>query len=74
MNHIGLLHYYSNKYDKLYLFALNIHEKLLHFIKPSNVEIIIFEKQYDSNDKLFPFISKHYKSIINSEYLFHGFF
>ena len=74
MNHIGLLHYYSNKYDKLYLFALNIHEKLLQFIKPLNVEIIIFEKQYDSNDKLFPFINKQYTSILNSDYLFHGFF
>lgn len=51
---------------------MNIHEKLLCFVKPINVEIIYFEKEY-SNDKLFPYISKKYV-FINADYLFHGFF
>jgi hypothetical protein len=75
MNHLGLIKYYSEKYDKLFVCSLLDYKNVLAFYnRKSNVENIIYEREYDSKDKLFEHISKNYDILENSDYLFHGWY
>lgn len=75
MNHLGLMKYYSEKYDKLYVCSSTDYKNLLTFYnKNTNIENIIYEPQHDGKDKLLEYISDNYNILENSDYLFHGWY
>ena len=76
INYLGLIKYYSEKYDKLYLFTIKINLHLLNFFcKQINIKLIIVDNQHIDPDNLYNYIIQNYNDIMNnSDYLFHGFY
>jgi len=75
MNHLGLMKYYSKKYDKLYVCSTTEYGNLLNFYnKNTNIENIIYDTKYDGKDVLLGYIRDHYNILENSDELFHGWY
>lgn len=71
MNHLGLIQYYSEKYDKLYVCSVTLHKNLLTFYtKNTKIEIVMCGN--DGGTKMLEYISNEYNILEHSDYLFHG--